>query len=457
MKYSLTIVSLFFVLAGNAQTTPEITVHEWGTFTSKYTGYGKPYQDVHKTVDERVPDFVYHINFEKPYVFRVDYKDEYYYRKAKIEFMDASIKMETPVLYFYSRQAVTDLMVNVKFPQGSISEFYPLPVTKEDTNYVKSKINTFGMVVPQLYFKNYNGFAKWKINILSPDDLSKPSHPDETVPNVWLAPRKTAANMIESNGEKEKYIFYRGLGGFTNPIVPTYTKSGNMVITKNLAENISYVMVYEKTTEGKRYVWGINPINGYTSDAFIRNWTEVSDDKWNNVYRKGFVKALTNAGLYEDEAEAMLNTWDNSYFGKPGIKIFWIVPREFTEKILPISFSKQISSLERVMVGRTEIDPFNMAEIGQYIDDPPTTATTTEYTVFPNPSTSDIFIKFNKPEPETVKIEMIDFSGRVVNSCTMEVVPFTDCKIPFNNPVKGLYHLRVCGDKTSKSFNISMQ
>ena len=154
----------------------------------------------------------------------------------------------------------------------------------------------------------------------------------------------------------------------------------------------------------------------------------------------------------------MLNTWDKSYFGKPGIKIFWIVPRSFTDDILPISFSQPIASLERVMVGRTEIDPFNSDDIGKYLNEPALKiAKGDEYTIFPNPSSSDIFIKLNKQSPETVKIEMTDYSGRVVNSCEMDVLPFTDCKLPFNTIVKGIYHIKITGSETSKHMRISIQ
>jgi hypothetical protein len=51
----------------------------------------------------------------------------------------------------------------------------------------------------------------------------------------------------------------------------------------------------------------------------------------------------------------MIATWHESYFERDGLRVFWIVPRGFTEAILPISASPQPDRLERVLVGRSEV------------------------------------------------------------------------------------------------------
>lgn len=76
---------------------------------------------------------------------------------------------------------------------------------------------------PNLRFNNLNGFAEWKINILATDKLIKPTQPDNEVPNLWLAPRKTQSNMIESNGEIEKiYILPRLSGIYESCFIHLY-------------------------------------------------------------------------------------------------------------------------------------------------------------------------------------------------------------------------------------------
>jgi hypothetical protein len=61
------------------------------------------------------------------------------------------------------------------------------------------------------------------------------------------------------------------------------------------------------------------------------------------------------AGLTGDEATALITTWRESYFDRPGLRVFWIVPRAFTDEILPIAITPKPTTLARVLVGRTEL------------------------------------------------------------------------------------------------------
>ena len=54
------------------------------------------------------------------------------------------------------------------------------------------------------------------------------------------------------------------------------------------------------------------------------------------------------------EAEAMLNTWKASYFQKPGLRLFYIVPRAWTDYFLPLEFSVP-ARVTRVIVGRVDL------------------------------------------------------------------------------------------------------
>ncbi len=51
----------------------------------------------------------------------------------------------------------------------------------------------------------------------------------------------------------------------------------------------------------------------------------------------------------------MLQTWWNDYFGKPGLRVFWLVPGAYLDKVLPLHISPTPQQSARVMVGRAEI------------------------------------------------------------------------------------------------------
>jgi len=65
-------------------------------------------------------------------------------------------------------------------------------------------------------------------------------------------------------------------------------------------------------------------------------------------------EALVAAGLYDDEALALLNTWKLSYFKSPGLRLFFLVPRAWTDFYLPLEISRP-ADIKRVMVGRIEL------------------------------------------------------------------------------------------------------
>jgi hypothetical protein len=67
------------------------------------------------------------------------------------------------------------------------------------------------------------------------------------------------------------------------------------------------------------------------------------------------VAGLMGSGLRRDEADAMVQTWWDSYFQRPGLRVFWVVPRAETDRVLPLEISPAPKEMVRVLVGRSEI------------------------------------------------------------------------------------------------------
>src|SRR5947207_2614955 len=85
---------------------PDLTVHEWGTFTS-VAGEDGSAIDWDSLGCNDLPRFV----------------NAYGYRGLKWR-LQGTVRMETPVMYFYSSHEL-DARVKVAFPQGVITEWYP--------------------------------------------------------------------------------------------------------------------------------------------------------------------------------------------------------------------------------------------------------------------------------------------------------------------------------------------
>jgi hypothetical protein len=86
---------------------PGLTAHEWGTFTSIAGKDGRAADWLPLTGSTDLPAFVEH--FQTP-----NFKGG----------VRGTVRMETPVLYFYTNHATT-LSVHVSFSEGLITEWYP--------------------------------------------------------------------------------------------------------------------------------------------------------------------------------------------------------------------------------------------------------------------------------------------------------------------------------------------
>jgi hypothetical protein len=64
--------------------------------------------------------------------------------------------------------------------------------------------------------------------------------------------------------------------------------------------------------------------------------------------------ALVRDGLFPDEAAGLLNTWEASYFRRPGLRMFSVVPQFWTDAHLPLTISVP-AEVKRAMIGRIEL------------------------------------------------------------------------------------------------------
>src|SRR5262245_66036372 len=92
---------------------PDLIVHEWGTFTSLAGPDGRPVEWAPFDGPSELPGFVTILN---PTSLKVG-------PKGFLPSLKATVRMETPVIYFYGREQTVS--VKIRFPHGLITEWYP--------------------------------------------------------------------------------------------------------------------------------------------------------------------------------------------------------------------------------------------------------------------------------------------------------------------------------------------
>lgn len=328
---------------------PAFTVHEWGTFTSVSGSSGKLLTGVERG-EEDLPSFVYAHEGIAP-----NFGGGGLTKGWVRDLTNVTVRMETPVIYFYTDKPFT-AQVDVGFKGGSISQWYPQrsggetppPLQRGSRGEFLTKNTALD------FAKSYQGSIQWKVDVFPAGDdaAGRVFKFDETT--SWLHPRQTDSALVRNaQGETEKYLFYRGLGNFEPPVSFMAGMDGSVKIINRGEAPTGEMIVFEKADGKARWSLApaVQPGKELTSSPGILSFR----DDWRKAVYEDGAKMLERAGLYRKEADAMMQTWWNSYFEREGSRVFWIVPRPFTDKILPLSIVPAPAATARVMVGRTEI------------------------------------------------------------------------------------------------------
>lgn len=359
-------LSLF--LAAGLRAEEALTVHEWGTFTSFQDEAGIAIGGIN-TDDEPVPDFVHDLS--KWLLLRPTEVPPSFFQGAPGCHPDVTIRLETPVIYFHpSQQAdLSPLDVHVRFRGGWLTQFYPDAKAEAPGIPSPDQRGEFGPILGSTL-----GKLSWKIQKMGVHETGP-----ETDEHVWTAPRAVKAASIQTEkGEVEKFLFYRGVGRIDAPLRVSRDKDGKNF---NIKPQIPSSLKIDKPGDIRR-LWLADVRNDGTA-AFRKlpalffgdgqtplesggrrpNFTlttpaifdpkEFSPENLKRL-RASIREALMEDGPFADEADALLNTWELSYFKSPGLRLFFIVPKVWTDYYLPLEISTP-AKVERVMVGRIEL------------------------------------------------------------------------------------------------------
>jgi hypothetical protein len=309
MAVGLWLASLSLPLLFAARVDPPgdaLVAHEWGTFTSvaDQNGYAASWLPLSGPSD--LPCFVYRLDG----------------RNVKASF--GRVRMETPVLYFYAPR-LTTLSVNVGFPSGMITEWYP-----------QGQVTASG---------NAMGAIKWESVQVRPGD--HPELPVESAPSHYYAARETDSAAIRIGKQDEKLIFYRGMGNVSVPLQSKMAAEGKLEVRNAGADPIPLAILFENRG-GKLGYRLIRDLKGSLTLEIPELTAEIGQ------LRQEIEESLVAGGLYPKEAHAMVETWRDSWF-EEGTRVFYIVPRKAVDSLLPLTITPAPKEVARVFVGRVEV------------------------------------------------------------------------------------------------------
>ena len=273
-------------------------------------------------------------------------------------------RMETPVIYFYAGEPMS-VDVDVSFPKGSITEWFPQATQIGPSFAGNSNDSTSGVLRDsRIAWHGMELVPPAKVDGSLPDRL-----PQDASGSHYFAARNTDATLVRDNfttptntvTEFEKFLFYRGAGSFQTPLRVTIDSNSVVTVENTGAETLAHLFLL-KIHDGRGAFGVMDELSQSNSVTWLQlsagnaeHWRQFPLAEFQTEIGAQMQAALVSEGLFADEARAMVNTWNDSWFTEEGVRVLYILPRAWTEDTLPMTLKPQPKELKRVMVGRAEI------------------------------------------------------------------------------------------------------
>jgi len=303
-------------------TDSSLSIHEWGTFTSIAGAKGEAVVWSPQAERDDLPGFVEHLRNNQ-------FKGG----------LQGTVRMETPVLYFYATHPTT-ASVQVSFAKGLLTEWYP---------HASAPLTPRQVSGPIVDLNATDGQLLWKSILVDPTGTE--NFPKESAASRYYAARETSASSVTVNSptgpQREKFLFYRGVSSFDVPVAAVPQNSRRILVSNRTQSAIPQAILFERrgTRFGYRVLGSVQHSSVVDAPELDADVASLSHD---------LEQILIANGLYPDEARAMSQTWNDSWF-EEGTRLLYVVPRPFVDRVLPLTIAPAPSNITRVFVGRLEV------------------------------------------------------------------------------------------------------
>lgn len=347
---------------GSAYPGKGFVVHEWGTDTIVVGADGSMQQGLHHE-EEDLPEFVYD---------RIKAGTAL----GATASPSVTIKMETPVTYFYSDTPLT-VRASVSFPQGVLTQWYPgvstflPPIAAPGSagqqlplGYADPVLDPGFPFVGQQCRDKYSSVAGGLLDWGDVAVLARGSDVSGQLPAApldrfsWDYARDVASNPIAlPSGETERFLFYRGLGNFDLPVTVTAAEHGQLTLENHFSEAMG--AVFTMNVGAERGAFNEQP-RGVAAGSRLSTEAPTLEgaptlDEFDSQLGQAVTRALDATGLYHDEALAMVNTWKRQWFRTPGVRLLYVIPQRWTDSSIPLTIEPRPDTVLRVMLIRVEV------------------------------------------------------------------------------------------------------
>ncbi|MEJ7640184.1 MAG: hypothetical protein WKF75_20015 [Singulisphaera sp.] len=308
-------------IAAQPGSSGDLVVHEWGTFLAMSGSDGVSLEGMNHE-EHALPAFVHARG------------------RDQLHLPSVVIKGETPVIYFYTDRA-QKVRVDVGFPRGIWTQWYP------QAQVVAPQISGGG-TPPDLK----DGRITWCARSSPPprSPRRRPCAPEAAKDALWNHARDVDAALVRTANrasskrpapvESERFLFYRGLGRAPLPVRLSAAEGGTLESPPWERHGARHVFLLR--VEGGRdtyaHLSSLEP--GKRLTGIIPSMGDARPlPEFTRLLADDLAARLVEEGLFPKEARAMVNTWKTSYFQTEGIRVLFVLPRAWTDEVIPMSVS----------------------------------------------------------------------------------------------------------------------
>jgi hypothetical protein len=146
--------------------------------------------------------------------------------------------------------------------------------------------------------------------------------------------------------ERERFIYYDGLVPIGKRVGVTVEKD-KVFVNSRVKHAVFDVTVMDRRTPDHIRVARLDKLEAGAKTTDLE-FTDVDVKEWHEVALVTLTKQLKDAGLFEDEAKSLADVWKKDFFQADGLTLFFRLPQEEYEKLLPMKLKPRPEKLVRV-------------------------------------------------------------------------------------------------------------
>jgi hypothetical protein len=145
--------------------------------------------------------------------------------------------------------------------------------------------------------------------------------------------------------ECEQFVYYDGLVPCGKSATAKFEKD-RVLLTNEAKYTVFDVTAIDRRTPTQPRLIRVAKLDaGATREE---KWKDAADPRWPEKAARALQDQLKDAGLNDDEAKSLVVVWTREFFEAAGVTLFYRLPQEEYERLLPLTLKPRPEKLVRV-------------------------------------------------------------------------------------------------------------